>query len=73
MDFINQFYDIVVGLKDNIGFALMCVGVLWVVHIVNWLLHYRLNLLGIYPRHMWGLLGIAFSPFFHRNFDHLFF
>lgn len=46
---------------------------LWLIQIVNWTLGYRLNLLGIYPRSLHGLAGIAFSPFLHGSFNHIFF
>ncbi|MBI5448061.1 MAG: rhomboid family intramembrane serine protease [Gammaproteobacteria bacterium] len=56
---------------QHAGFALLCVLFLWLVHIVNFFLKYRLNYLGIYPRHIFGLPGILFSPFLHGNFEHL--
>lgn len=47
---------------------------LWVFNIINWLLlGSRLNVLGLYPRSAFGLVGIIFSPFLHGNFNHLFF
>jgi len=46
---------------------------IWILHFCNFLLAYRLNLLGIYPRTWHGLLGIIFSPFLHGNASHLFF
>lgn len=47
---------------------------LWGFNLVNWLLlRSKLNVLGIYPRNAFGLLGIIFSPFLHGNFTHLFF
>ncbi|HSX20356.1 MAG TPA: rhomboid family intramembrane serine protease [Gammaproteobacteria bacterium] len=52
------------------GYLLLCV---WAFNIINWLFRSPLNLLGIYPRSAWGLLGIIFSPFLHANFTHLFF
>lgn len=32
-----------------------------------------LLVLGIWPRHLYGLPGIFFAPFIHLNFNHLFF
>lgn len=46
---------------------------LWVFNIFNWLTGSRLNILGIYPRHPFGLIGILFCPILHQNFSHLFF
>ena len=48
-------------------------GILWGVHLLNILVGYRLNVLGIIPRKMNGLVGIIFAPFLHGNFNHLFF
>ena len=44
---------------------------LWVLHFINYLSKYRLNYLGIIPRHLIGLPGIFFSPFLHANAAHL--
>ncbi len=46
---------------------------LWIINILNWMFKSKLNILGIYPRHTFGLLGIIFSPILHQNFNHLFF
>lgn len=52
---------------------LLCLSGLWVFNIINWILGSKFNALGIYPRHLTGLIGIIFSPFLHQNFNHLFF
>jgi len=52
------------------GYAL---GILWAINIINWLTGSKLNILGIYPRHLFGLPGIIFSPLLHYDFNHLFF
>ena len=44
-----------------------------VVFILNKLCQNRLLILGIFPRHLFGLVGIVFSPFLHGDFNHLFF
>lgn len=49
------------------------IGVIWLVNIFNWIIGSRLNILGIYPRQMFGLCGILFSPFLHATFGHLLF
>jgi membrane associated rhomboid family serine protease len=46
---------------------------LWCFNIINWITGSYLNILGIYPRHLLGLVGIVFCPFLHQNFTHLFF
>ncbi|MBA2653092.1 MAG: rhomboid family intramembrane serine protease [Tatlockia sp.] len=45
----------------------------WAVFFLNQLLGKRLLYLGIFPRHLFGLLGIFFAPLLHANFNHLFF
>lgn len=60
-------------IKKNIPMALLILAIFWVIFLINMLLGKRLNYLGIYPRHVAGLIGIFFSPFLHANFNHLFF
>lgn len=63
--FINLF-------KTNFMTALLLVALLWFIHAINIATAYRLNYLGIYPRNVFGLRGIVFSPFLHGNINHLF-
>lgn len=66
--------DNLLGLiKVNIPTTLLFIAVLWIIHFVNVLLGYRLNILGVYPRHVWGLIGIPCFSFLHGGFNHLFF
>lgn len=71
--YILQFYDAINLLQKNIEIILVIIGSLYVIHIVNVILGHRLTYLGIFPRRMFGLVGIVFSPFIHGNFNHLFF
>ncbi len=59
-------------MKQNALMALMVVGVLWAIHIVNFILRYQLNSLGLFPRKIRGIPGIIFSPLLHGSFTHLF-
>ena len=59
--------------KANINLVLAIMGILVAIHIVNWLLKYRLNLLGIHPRQPIGIPGIVASPWLHGDFSHLFY
>ena len=43
------------------------------IHLLNWVLKYRLLIFGIYPRRLRGLPGIMFAPFLHADFNHFFF
>lgn len=60
-------------LQWNTLFALKILGILLGIHIINIIVGYRLIILGIYPRRLFGLIGIAAAPFIHANFSHLFF
>lgn len=53
-------------------FTVGIVVLLLVVQLINSALRYRLNNLGIYPRHTRGLLGIVLSPFLHGSSGHCF-
>lgn len=72
-DFANQVTTIISQLRVNTPVLLVLIGCLYLIHIINWIVGYRLNYLGIYPRKSFGLVGIIFSPFLHGNFNHLFF
>lgn len=53
-------------------FLISCVGLLWFINLINAIVGYRLNILGILPRHPWGIIGIPLAPFLHGGFNHLF-
>jgi len=69
----TQLQIFVLSLQVNLGFLLKLVAALWGIHLINWILGYRLNIFGLYPRSGHGLLGIICSPLLHGNFNHLFF
>jgi membrane associated rhomboid family serine protease len=71
--FTAQLTDLLNTSHSNLFFSFALLAFLWGVHIVNALLRYHLNLFGIYPRSIFGLIGIPFSPFLHGSFEHLFF
>jgi membrane associated rhomboid family serine protease len=58
-------------ISGNIQIAFGIVAALWLVHLLNLFLPLDLRVYGLRPRHIGGLLGIAFSPFLHSSFDHL--
>lgn len=60
-------------MRGHVGQTLYIIAGLWLIHVVNFFLGYRLNVFGIYPRHPLGLIGIAASPFLHGNVNHLLF
>ncbi len=60
-------------IKANLLFPSLVLAFLWCVNIIGWLCGGCFRVLGIYPRHLFGLPGIIFSPIVHANADHLFF
>lgn len=48
------------------------VAVLWLVHVGAVLFEFNLVKYGIYPHRITGTVGIAFAPFIHGSFSHLF-
>lgn len=67
---LQQALDLI---KNTIPLALLILAGFWAIFLINLILGNRLNVLGIYPRHLSGLIGIFFAPFLHANFNHLFF
>jgi len=70
---VNAVQDVIISFQNNLLLAALLLVILWAVQIINWLLQYRLNKFGIYPRHLRGLPGIFATPFLHNDFNHLFF
>lgn len=69
----SQITSIIYLMQAHFIKALSLVGILWIIHLVNSVLRYQLNMLGIYPRHVFGLIGIPFFSFLHASFNHIFF
>lgn len=72
-DYLNQFLQLVSLIQVNQHIVLEGIGAMWLIHVLNILLKHRLNLLGIYPRTLHGLIGIPCAPWLHGDFNHLFF
>lgn len=45
--------------------------IMWTIKLLEFLFDFPLYQMGIYPRQIWGLKGILFSPFLHGDFMHL--
>lgn len=69
----TEIQHLIIAMQVNTLFALKFIGILWLIHIINWIMQYRLNVLGIRSRTLSGLPGIVFSPLLHGDFNHLFF
>lgn len=72
-NWIDQLNQLITASQKAWGVTFTILGILWLIQLINWSLKYRLNILGIWPRKLWGLPGIIFSPFLHGNWNHLFF
>jgi membrane associated rhomboid family serine protease len=72
-DFVNQLISFADLMKNNIPATLVIVGIFWFMFFATVLTGYRLNRLGVYPRHLLGVPGIFFHSFLHGDFNHLFF
>ena len=58
--------------KERVTVVVIVVAALWVIEILDYLVFSgRLDGLGIRPRALSGLWGIAFAPFVHSGFKHL--
>ncbi|MBM4157324.1 MAG: rhomboid family intramembrane serine protease [Ignavibacteria bacterium] len=58
---------IIYSLIVSVSFLML----LWIVKIFDSVFQFDLFRLGVYPRHISGLIGILFSPLIHKDFSHL--
>lgn len=70
---MNTFLENLNQLTTQLPIAAYILASLLGIQIINWLTGYRLNLLGLRPRKVFGLIGIPISPLLHGNFAHLLF
>ena len=57
---------------DAVVFALIVVGILWVIHLVEYFMDLRFFTFGVLPRNLGGLKGVFLAPFIHGDSDKLF-
>jgi membrane associated rhomboid family serine protease len=58
-------------LYESLSLPFKFVITIWLVHMVQYVLHLDLGRFGVYPREIFGLRGIFLSPFIHADFGHL--
>lgn len=58
-------------IKYSIAFSIIFVGIMWLTKVWEYTDHLDLYYLGIFPRELKGLVGVLFSPFIHKDWDHL--
>ncbi|MFC2137196.1 rhomboid family intramembrane serine protease [Bacteroidota bacterium] len=56
----------------SIIFPSLFIIILWIIKIFEYEFNWDLHTLGVYPRKIFGLIGILTSPFIHGSFEHLF-
>ena len=44
---------------------------MWILFTFHFYTHIDLGFLGVYPRDMYGLVGVAFSPLVHGSLEHI--
>ena len=60
------------GVLKNLSPLLRLLAFMWLLELLDTtLLRHRLDLLGIHPRTLHGLIGIPLAPLLHRDFYHL--
>jgi len=69
----GQLTELVELMQVNMPFVLSLLSALVFFNLVNAILGFRLNVLGILPRTIQGFFGIPFAPLLHGDFTHLFF
>lgn len=72
-NFIDQLTQTLTLMKEQAPIAGGIIAGLWIIYFVNSLVGKKLFVLGIYPRHWFGLIGIPFSPLLHADLNHLIF
>lgn len=55
----------------SIFMPLVCLAIMWIVHLFSVTTGTDLHTLGIYPHKASGLIGIITAPFIHADWDHL--
>lgn len=72
-DISRNYLDLFNAAETQLPFMAYLLFIVWGINICDWLMRSPLRIFGIYPRSLWGLIGIFTSPFIHANFTHLFF
>lgn len=62
---------VTVNLKNSLVFSFVFVVILWIITTVDFLLPLDFTKLGVYPRTLFGLIGIPLGVFLHSGFSHV--
>jgi len=66
-------YDLINQISADIWLIKYIVAITWAFNLINWSIGSIFLIFGLWPRKLWGLTGVLFSPILHGNFNHLFF
>lgn len=69
----NSLNTIVAQTQNHLQILGIILLVPWVIFFISYFINNKILLLGIIPRHVYGLPGILFAPLLHANFNHIFF
>ncbi len=58
-------------LISSLKFPFQFIVFLWAIHFLQVLTNFDLSAYGVYPREVFGLRGILFSPLIHKDLPHL--
>ena len=58
------------SILGSISGILSFVLLIWAIEIFNYVFGHPFSNLGIFPRNIWGLPGILFTPLIHHGFEH---
>lgn len=61
-----------VNVQADVPFVLKVMAVAWAIQCLNVALAYRLNVFGILPRRLHGLIGVFVCPLLHGSWSHIF-
>lgn len=59
--------------KNNLEVLGIVLLIPWVIFFLSRFISNKILLLGIIPRHIFGLQGVIFAPLLHADFNHIFF
>ena len=57
--------------RESFQIAVISVGLLWIVHLLQIVTDFQWVYLGIFPREVFGIKGILTAPFIHSDVGHL--
>lgn len=69
--FLQSISDAIERIHQYLPLTAGFIVILLIIQLINWILRYHLNILGIWPRKAFGWIGIPFSPFLHGSWGHV--